>query len=157
MAIEIIETEAFRDKPRFKIIPCVYVLLKNAKNEYLLGLRQNTGYADGLWALPAGHLDGQETARQGLKREAKEELDIDVAVDDMDVALVMHRINSSRECVDFFIEVKKWSGELKNNELDFCQSLKFFALDQLPETLIPYERFAFEALRQGKTYCEFGW
>ncbi|MDP9128490.1 MAG: NUDIX domain-containing protein [Pseudomonadota bacterium] len=157
MAIEVIETAASIQRQRFKLIPAVYALVRNEAGDYLLGLRKNTGYADGLWALPAGHLDGKETARAGLRREAREELGIDIGFDDMRVVLVMHRLAPTRECVDFFIEVTRWGGEIRNNEPEFCSALEFFPLDKLPENFIPYERYAFENILKGQSYCEFGW
>lgn len=152
-----IETLQAKKKERFKIIPAVYLLLKDENGNYLLGLRKNTGYADGFWGIPAGHLDGNETVRQGLKREAEEELGIHVDVEDMKVVLSMHRLSPSRECVDFFIEIGKWSGNVKINEPDKCEKLEFFSIDKLPENLIPQEKYAFEMIKKGETYCEYGW
>lgn len=40
-------------------------------------------YDGGWWVLPAGHIEQGETARDAAIREAKEELDIDIAPDDI--------------------------------------------------------------------------
>ena len=49
--------------------------------EVLLHLRQNTGYMDGTWDFAgSGHVDENETARQAVARECREELGITVAV-----------------------------------------------------------------------------
>jgi 8-oxo-dGTP diphosphatase len=46
---------------RHTIIPAVYLILKNSKGQVCLTRRFNTGYMDGHYSLPAGHLDGGES------------------------------------------------------------------------------------------------
>jgi 8-oxo-dGTP pyrophosphatase MutT (NUDIX family) len=57
----------------------------------LLGLRQNTGFSDGMYHLPAGHLEDGETISAGAIREAKEELGIDLHPADLHLVHVMHQ------------------------------------------------------------------
>ncbi len=46
-------------KDRFKLIPAVFLLLiKN--NRILLSQRYQTGYRDGFYSVPGGHLEGRE-------------------------------------------------------------------------------------------------
>lgn len=152
-----IETAQAREEKRFKIIPAVYLLLQNEKKEYLFGLRKNTGYADGMWGLPAGHLDGFETMRQGLSREAQEELKIIIAPENMQVILMMHRLAPSRECVDCFIQASQWQGDIVIGEPNKCAELRFFSLNSLPDNIILQEKYALQAIQSGMHYCEYGW
>ena len=60
-------------KERHKLIPSVYlVLIKN--NKILLLRRFNTGFMDGYYSLPAGHVESNETLTSAMVREAKEEI-----------------------------------------------------------------------------------
>jgi len=122
----------------------------------LLSRRYNTGYEDGSYGLPAGHLEGGETVSQAAAREAKEELGIEVNAQDIRFAGVMHR-KSDDERVDFFVRVDRWTGEPSNQEPEKCDDLRWTDLSSLPVNIIPYIRQALENYRQGKTFDEFGW
>jgi len=147
-------------KERFKIIPASYlVLMKEGK--VLMLRRFNTGYEDGNYSLVAGHIDGQETFRQAMVREAKEEAGIVLNMDDLQVVHVMHRQNTNdeignRERMDVFIKAERWSGEPKNLEPSKCDDLSWFILDDLPENTIPCVRQALECIRDDVFYSEFG-
>lgn len=75
--------------------------------------RANTGYQDGNYGLPAGHLEDNESLTEGLKREVKEEIGIDVGLEDFKLVEVIHRRENDIR-LDFFFTVKKFSGEVIN-------------------------------------------
>ena len=58
---------------RFTYIGSSYLFLIK-DNKILLQRRFQTGFMDGFYGVPAGHLDGSETAREGCAREIKEEI-----------------------------------------------------------------------------------
>ena len=51
-------------------------LLVMRGDELLFGRRVNTGFSDGMWHLPAGHLDAGESVTAAAIREAAEEIGI---------------------------------------------------------------------------------
>src|SRR6266540_5099613 len=102
--------------------PVTVHLLFFRENQVLLLRRFNTGYADGEYSVPAGHLDGGETVMAAAAREAKEEVGIKIEACDMAFSTVMHRIEDD-ERVDFFLHVHKWLGEPFNAEPDKCDDL----------------------------------
>jgi ADP-ribose pyrophosphatase YjhB (NUDIX family) len=138
---------------RFKLILSVYLfLIKDSK--VLLLRRANTGYEDGKYGLPAGHADGNETARVATAREAKEEAGVDVKPEELKLAHCMHRLQED-ERVDFFFVADKWEGEPKNMEPEKCDDLSWFPLDNLPPNTIPYIKQALESYQQGIYYSEW--
>ena len=55
---------------------------KDGTKEVLLALRKNTGYRDGEYELPGGHVEEGEDLMQAMVREAKEELLINIKEED---------------------------------------------------------------------------
>ena len=118
--------------------------------------RFHTGYRDGEYSVPAGHLDGNETVRAAAQREAAEEVGVQIRADDILFSSVMHR-NEGDERVDFFVLVRAWQGEPHNNEPEKCDELRWVNIKFLPENTIPYVRRAIENHHQGVHFDEFGW
>lgn len=140
---------------RFKLVASVYLLFIK-DNKILLLRRSNTGYEDGNYGLVAGHLDAHESLTNAAIRETKEESGVDIASEDLEIKTTMHR-KQNDERVDFFFEVKKWTGEISNTEPEKCDDLSWFPLDELPLNTIPYIRQTIECYRKGIIYSEFGW
>ena len=143
-------------RDNFTYVGASYLFLIE-NNKILLQRRCNTGFQDGNYGVPAGHLDGGETAREGCVREIKEEIGIDVKVDDLSVVQVMHRKAANDERVDFFMTTKSYSGDIQNCEPNKCDDLSWFSLDELPENIIDYVKVAIEKYKEGVVYTEFGW
>jgi 8-oxo-dGTP diphosphatase len=141
---------------RFKIFIAAYlVLIKDGK--ILLLKRANTGYQDGNYSLVAGHLDGAETAKQCIIRESKEEANITVKPNDLEVVHVMHRYRVDREYIDIYLKATIWEGEIKNLEQDKCSGLEWFPLGELPDNIIPEVKLALENIKKNVFYGEIGW
>lgn len=140
---------------RFKLISAAHLFLIH-EGRVLLSRRFNTGYEDGNYSVVAGHLDGGEEVKAAMRREAREEVGIEIADEDVHVVGVMHRL-SNDERIDFFLIAERWTGELRNCELDKCDDLAWFELDRLPENMVPYVRRALENYREGRWFDSFGW
>jgi len=125
-------------------------------NQILLIRRYQTGYMDGHYSIPAGHLDGNETVRLAAVREAREEIGVGLDPADIDFAGVFHR-HEGDERVDFFVNVRQWSGEPVNAEPEKCDELRWVQVNDLPETTIPYVRRAIQNFQAGIPFEEFGW
>jgi 8-oxo-dGTP diphosphatase len=130
------------------------ILMREGK--VLLGLRQNTGYADGMWSLPAGHVEEGEPASVAIVREAEEEIGVRIDPKNLKAIHIMHR-QSNRFNIDIFFVCSHWEGEIENKEPQKCLQLSFFPLAELPENLIAYQRHALERLDDGLSFTEQGW
>ena len=126
------------------------------KNKILLSERKNTGYMDGWFSLPAGHIEDGESITYGTKREIQEEVGVVVQVEDLQLVHVMHR-KSDDIRMDFFFLVGAWKGEPKNMEPEKCSRLQWFPINALPENTIPYIREAVLNHTKSILYSEFGW
>ncbi len=145
---------------RFKAIPSVYLILFNDEGEVLLLKRQNTGYKDGEWGLPAGHVDGKEELKVAMAREAKEEIGVDLDPAELSLVHVMHRNHEDHEDderLDFFFTARKWNGTIDNCEPGKCSELMWAPMDNLPDGVIDYYIQVFDKVRQGEVYSSFGW
>ena len=67
-------------KERYRSLVAVYAMVVNDRKEILLLRRMNTGYRDGFYDMPAGHLEEGETLREGTIRELEEETGLKAAI-----------------------------------------------------------------------------
>ncbi len=122
---------------RYKSMLVVDIMLTRindrGKEEVLLSLRKNTGHQDGKYELPGGHVDEGEDLMQGMVREAKEELNIDIDKKDLKIAHILHNYRGDR--VNFILTTEKYNGELKIGEPEKCEKLEWFEMDDLPENI----------------------
>ena len=144
------------DTRRHKLTGDVHLLLVNRAGEVLFGQRQKTGYEDGAWHLPSGHLEAGESVVAALIREAEEEIGVVIDEHEVEFCHVMHN-SSSGGRVAFFFVVRRWTGEPENREPDKCSGLRWFPLGALPEQLIPYCRAALESISVNDCFSSFGW
>ena len=143
-------------KPRVTSIPAVYLVLIRQQREILMALRSNTGYRDGFWSFPAGHLEERESPHQAMVREAKEELDIGLDASDLSLAHSMWRATPEAQGgrLDFFFTATRWTGTPVNGEPGKCARIAWWPLDRLPTPLIPEVAQAIAALQKGLGYSE---
>jgi 8-oxo-dGTP diphosphatase len=146
-------------KERFRPLVAV-VLLLIQKGQVLLMKRANSGFGDGLYALPGGGMDGDEPLRNALIREAKEELGIDISPADLEFVTVLHtgRYEKNKyEALVFCFKTDKFSGKLVNNEPHKCDDLRFFPLDALPENMLDSSIEALQNLNKNIPFQELHW
>jgi len=140
---------------RSKFPVAVHLLFQQDK-QILLLRRFNTGYEDGNYSVVAGHVEAGESVMQAAIREASEEVGVIIEPTDLQVVHVMSR-KSEDERIDFFMAVRGWVGEIRNNEPQKCDELLWAAMDSLPHNIIPYVKYRLEKYRASVFYSEFGW
>ncbi|MFE1591840.1 NUDIX domain-containing protein [Nocardia sp. NPDC058705] len=138
---------------KYRVPVGVHLVLLDARGRVLLGRRANTGFGDGLFHVPAGHLEAGESAVAGLIREAREEVGIEIDARDVEFAHVLH----SDERVQMFFTVRRWGGTVTNCELEKCSELGWFEPDALPEEIVDYCRAGIGMVMEGQAFSEYGW
>lgn len=122
--------------------------------------RAGTGYRDGQFSLPAGHLDGGEDAVTGLIRELREELGVEADPRSCHLVLLMHAAPEHAQDAEYlhlFFLVDRWSGEPRIAEPDKCDELRWIDGRTLPPDLVDYVGEALAAIRRGESLVLHGW
>lgn len=120
------------DEDRFLARSAVFVVLQDAQGRVLLHRRANTGYMDGRYDLPSGHIERNETLLDAAVRELAEETGIVVHKDDLTLWHINQFSANEQYYYNFFFLVDAWQGEPSIMEPEKCDDMQFFALDNLP-------------------------
>lgn len=137
-------------------VPEVAVIIRQSNN-ILFVLREKTGYADGMYALPGGHVEKDESFSAAAAREALEEVNVRINGQDLRAVHMLQRIKDHVRVAVIF-EASKWTGEPKSMEPDRHGPIAWFDAGNLPyDTIIPFQAEALQALASGKIYTELGW
>lgn len=128
-------------RERFKVMPALFTVV--VKDERVLLLRrQSTGWLDGYYDLPSGHLESEETLQEGTVRELEEETGVTAKPDDLRLTHIYQNYhNPDRPYMGFIFKALKWQGEPQIREPEKCDDMQFFSLDKLPKT-VPYVEHA---------------
>lgn len=140
---------------RNSAVPAVYLFLERG-GKFLLMRRQNTGYEDGNYQQPSGHVEAGEMPKQAVVREAKEEIGVTVKEEDLEFLHVSYRMNKerTRHRVDFFFRTSVWEGEPGNLEPEKCDDLLWASYDELPPNTVEHVRRVIEDIRKGIPFSE---
>ncbi len=126
-------------------------LIVNNKNETLLMKRgKGSRNEEGVWSEPGGAVDFGEKIQDAIKREIKEELDIEVEICDF-LAVIDHIIlEENQHWVTTSYLAKIIKGEPKNLEPHKCSEIRWFSLDNPPASLNQPTKEAIDAYRKSK-------
>ena len=119
---------------RYKSVTCTDILLKkyiDNKLYILLMKRVNTGFDDGYFELPGGHLEAGEDIFGSMIREAQEELLIDLKELDIKITHILHHYNGNR--INFIFEADIKDLEPKIGEPNKCSELRWVDINNLPK------------------------
>jgi 8-oxo-dGTP pyrophosphatase MutT (NUDIX family) len=146
---------------RHKVVPAVYVLFRD-DDKILLLRRANTGYCDGYYSMPSGHVGGLnekggESALQAAVRETKEEVGVDIDPNDLRLVHTLHRYSDEpgpHERMDLYFETEKWKGEPHNAEPQKCDEIRWASISDLPEKITPEARQALAMIAKSEPYSD---
>lgn len=144
---------------RYSIKVAINLVITEDKKVLMLR-RFNTGWQDGNYTVPSGHLEAHETLSDTVVREAMEETGVRVEKSDLRLVHVMHMHKPAIEDGDrltLFFATTKYSNEPRNTEPETCDDLKWFSQQQLPDNTVPYVRQGLIHIQTGSMYSEIGW
>lgn len=115
--------------------------------------RFNSGYQDGKYGLPSGHVEENEMPIASIKREVAEEVGVKIE-NPLFSNIVYNTKGGYSSYICLFFKTNKWSGELKNCEEDKCDDLQWFEKDNLPSNIVSEVKRGIENYLTGITYSE---
>jgi 8-oxo-dGTP diphosphatase len=138
----------------------VFLLLTRG-DEVLLGLREGTGFADGMWNLPSGKAEQDETAVAAVIREAREEIGVILCPGQLSFAAAVQCRNSAADVrMGLFFHAEA-SADLGagpfNAEPHKCAKVAWHPLSMLPEPVMPYSALGVSLYLSGARYGTLGW
>lgn len=118
--------------------------------------RKGSGYYDGWYSVPAGHVEAGELPVDALLRETKEELSITLDKNDVRLVHTMYRTkhDETGDRIDLFFVSTKWEGEITNAESHKCDDIRWFSIENLPENIMHHVREVIENVENGAAYSE---
>lgn len=141
---------------RHRIIPAVWAIITNEKGQVFMLRRANTGWRDGSWTVPAGHIEEGEAPSAAAIRELLEEAGVQATHENLSEPLIYFYPEDARvnDRVSLFFEVKSYSGTPVNAEPTKSDASEWFDRNNLPADMPPLLRRAFIDLKNGIRYSE---
>lgn len=139
------------DKVKFWV--SVNLILLQGERVLLLK-RQNTGFADGQYHVPAGCLEDNENVTAAMIREADEEIGIKLFPEHLKVAAILQEAGGETGGVAFYFLADRYEGEIFNKEPEKCAELSFFELSNLPDNLLASAKIALANFKNGLVFQE---
>lgn len=131
--------------PRRIFVPGVRAVMINGSGEILLQQRSDNG----LWGLPGGSVELDETALEALRREVREETSLEVTeAEPMGLYCgpdqkFAYPGGDEVQCFAVAFIVRKWCGTPRADGKEGT-ALRFFPMSGIPEDLVPIHRRTIE-------------
>jgi ADP-ribose pyrophosphatase YjhB (NUDIX family) len=129
----------------------VFVILERDNKIFFLR-RANTGWADGMLTIPAGHVDKGDFVREAAIKETKEEACVDVQIEDLEF---VHVDYIRDEYVNFYFKAQKWEGEPALGEPELASEALWIDKNHLPDDVTPQLKRLFMHITNGVTFSEY--
>ncbi|MYD36260.1 MAG: NUDIX hydrolase [Dehalococcoidia bacterium] len=143
---ETVNSNHIDDSPRAR---CVASVLIKGDRVLLVKRQPHRRVYPDLWDLPGGHIEGNESPEEALRREAREELGIDVE-EYHELGTVLDPV----EPADIIVfAITTWHGEPTNAAPDEHSEIDWFTQGKLPESaaLDCYRKEVTETLTAART------
>jgi 8-oxo-dGTP pyrophosphatase MutT (NUDIX family) len=147
-----------RPRSEHLVASAAHLFMFDADGRLLVIRRNTTGYLDGYWSVPAGHIDAGETAAQACAREALEEVGLRMDPARLRFELVQQKTAADGEArIDFFFSCDLRPGDEPTvaapREVD---RVAWAPPGDLPQPFAPYVTAALRARARGRAYETWG-
>jgi 8-oxo-dGTP diphosphatase len=143
---------------RFTTYPATLILLLRDDHIFLVQ-RAGTGYKDGFWVPPSGHIEAGETPEQGAVREAMEEAGVTIREQDLTFVYSLYRMGyggRNRTYCDYIFKAESWQGEPHNAEPSKASAAGWFPLNNLPTPMLEAQHHILQDYLKGNRYSAIG-
>lgn len=125
------------EKPRATFPIVVHTLLVQSGRWFLVR-RANTGYLDGAYTLPGGHVRRGEGVVAAALRECREEAGVDIVPADLELIAAMPYQTADLQGVDFIARATRWAGTPRVAEPHHFDDCCWAEPGALPDPLAPF-------------------
>ena len=127
-------------RTRHQMAVAVHLWLSDDAGRILFMRRHNSGYADGQWSVPAGHVERGESLVAACLREAFEEIGIRVKASALEFRLLQHKRDiDGEERIDVFFAATCPPGQRPRIvEPHRCDAIEWRPRLTPPLPLVPY-------------------
>lgn len=125
------------------------VIIRDGK---ILLTKRKGSHGEGMYGSFGGHLEFGESVFDGIRREAREELGIEIKNIRFVSCTGMRKYG--KHYIDISCTADIASGEPRVMELDKIESVEWYALEDLPEPLFEPVRIVLKALKSGEHFFE---
>lgn len=125
---------------------------RNEVREILLSKRKNTDYKDGEYELPGGHLEKDEDIFDSMIREAREELNISLERNDLEILHIMHHYTGNR--INFIFVTEKVDIVPEIGEPEKCEELRWVDINNLPNNTMEKVKIIVQKIVSGELYSK---
>lgn len=136
----------FEQKPK---IGAGVVIIKDGKT--LLAKRKGA-HSSGTWGSMGGHVEFGESPIETVKREAMEELGIEIG--NIVFVTCMNMVKENKHYLDISFTAEIISGEPTIKEPERIEAIGWYSLDELPSPLFEPVQAVLDAIKTGNNYIE---
>ena len=115
---------------------CGWLVLQRPNGSVLLARRSGVAYGDGLWGLPGGHAERNESWALAAAREALEEVGVVVTPDALVPLGITRYADGDLHGVDAFFLATWWQRE--PSPVSECSEVGWFDPQELPADALPW-------------------
>jgi 8-oxo-dGTP pyrophosphatase MutT (NUDIX family) len=147
------ESSESRVRDRFPIL--VHTVLRRDDTVLLLR-RARTGFLDGWYALPGGHLEQGESVRACAIRECAEEVGVCVEPAALAPLAAFAYRSGDAQGVNFLFSCRRFEGEPRLAEPHLFDDMRWCRVDAFPPQTVGYLARALDLESRGEWFDEFG-